>query len=212
MTFLEYIIERKLGEPSSRGGDGTYWPCPHCGSDRFHTMPHRYGCKDRFRCWKCGWWGDEHDFLIETRRGTSYAQRCRLLADLRTEYDRQQAKVKRSAAELESESPSPLRGPGRQAVVDAYGRDPAGDAFCPESEAAIAELLEYMEGAPTEEAMMAALELCERVLSLCGAYRLHPLGLAERIEYERWIRDRKQQMKRSHPIPKRVHPVPKSGK
>ena len=64
MTFLDYIAERLMGPPVSHSGGRSYWLCPFHNDTRpsFCTL-HKEGCKDRFRCYACGAWGDEYDLL-----------------------------------------------------------------------------------------------------------------------------------------------------
>jgi hypothetical protein len=87
-TFLEFVAERLLGPPNYVGADGGYWYCPACGSSRFHTRPSRHGCKDKWSCWSCGKWGDEHDLLKLIYSGEDYGQRLNRLYFLRADFER----------------------------------------------------------------------------------------------------------------------------
>src|SRR5690349_4973570 len=62
-TFLEHVCQRLLGPPIRKGGSPgeSFWHCPACNHERFHTMPHHADMKDRFRCWRCPFRGDEAD-------------------------------------------------------------------------------------------------------------------------------------------------------
>ena len=43
-----------MGPPTKRGcGAVSYWDCPKCGSDSFHTMPDVPGIKHRAKCFCC---------------------------------------------------------------------------------------------------------------------------------------------------------------
>lgn len=64
MTFLEYTCTTLLGPPHKSLAHGEhYWDCPACQSPKFHTRPHKPPYKDRFSCWRCGFWGTEIDLL-----------------------------------------------------------------------------------------------------------------------------------------------------
>src|SRR4051794_28186256 len=66
MTFLEYVLIKYVGQPTRQYGDGvSYWPCPVCGSESFHTMPNKPEYKHRAKCWSssCGFQGDAADML-----------------------------------------------------------------------------------------------------------------------------------------------------
>ena len=67
-TFLEYLLTKYLGKPARRSGNGvSYWPCPVCGHDSFHTLPDKPLMKHRAKCWnaECGFRGDDYDMLKE---------------------------------------------------------------------------------------------------------------------------------------------------
>ncbi len=96
-TFLEFVIESLLGEPTSSQDNGeSNWPCPNCGHpDTFHTMPRKGGKKDRFKCWVCNWpntsdnfRGDEHDILKFFHPHEHKSDRDIQLAALRLEYEK----------------------------------------------------------------------------------------------------------------------------
>ena len=89
MSFLEYILSRYLGRPtSSRGGGVSYWPCPKCEHPSFHTMPLKEGFKHRARCWssECDFRGDAADMLKVLRPDLpNWSDRRDLLEQLRRE-------------------------------------------------------------------------------------------------------------------------------
>ena len=179
MTFLEYCCEQLLGPAVTCNGERSTWHCPRHEDNRpsFSTrLPHpRY--RDRFQCWSCGWWGDEHDLLIELRPELSYPDRCRLLADWRIKFERQP----RLASSFSS------RGSGTIAT-DVYKHDPRDDEFSEEADKAIEQLLEYIADPPSDKALWEMLKLAQRTLEICAEFGLHPLGLAGRCHFEVWTR------------------------
>jgi hypothetical protein len=65
-------------------------------------------------------------------------------------------------------------------------RDPHDDEFGPAPDAAAAELLAGL--ADLEPAVRwEALAACEQALALCAKYGFHPLGMAGRCGFERWV-------------------------
>jgi len=65
MTFLEYVADRLMGPPT----DGRAWRCPFCDSDHgsFSIRQPKRGYRIRYRCFRCGEWGDEYDLLKRYR-------------------------------------------------------------------------------------------------------------------------------------------------
>jgi hypothetical protein len=91
MELLEYIVYRQLGEPIKVVGRGeSYWACPGCGSEKFHTLPYKPEYPHRTRCWCCQLFdGDAADFVgrfDSTLR--YYGQKCDRVGKLREEYER----------------------------------------------------------------------------------------------------------------------------
>jgi hypothetical protein len=119
MTFLEYVCRRMLGRPardSATPGE-CYWCCPfHVDSSpSFHTLPHRQGKKDYWKCFGCGLWGDEYNLLrslrdIVGRREANggLAEHTALLEKWRMDYE----EVEKGAAVVE---PNVTGGKGSQA-------------------------------------------------------------------------------------------------
>ncbi len=192
MTFLEYCCERLIGPPAWRSGGRSVWHCPRHEDNHpsFNTRPPRDGCKDRFQCWSCGWWGDEHDLLIELRPELRYPERCRLLAAWRMAFEREQPR-----------QPEPVgifhRGLGGTEPVRVCisckmrdsDYDPGPDEFSDESNDAIRALLDYIGKPPSNRALIELLKLSERVLRICAEHNLHPLALAGRCAGEVWFRE-----------------------
>lgn len=111
MTFLEFICRKLIGPPTSSKCNGeSYWPCPHCGSEKFHTMPHKPPHKDRFTCWVCPFRGDAADLMRYFYPHERYPQHLDRLADLQHEYD---CEMGRAAESLQS---APAGGPGQAAT------------------------------------------------------------------------------------------------
>jgi hypothetical protein len=71
-TLLEYVAERLMGPPSRRGGSygESYWCCPFHADDSpsFHTLPHREGERDFWRCFGCGSYGDIRQLMRGLRQ------------------------------------------------------------------------------------------------------------------------------------------------
>lgn len=86
MTFLEYVCERLMGPPDGADGNTPTWPCPKCDHPRWHVRPHQPHYRDRFSCWSCQWWGDEHDLLKHFRPRLDFGERCQLLEGWRKDF------------------------------------------------------------------------------------------------------------------------------
>ncbi len=89
-TLLEYVCERMMGPPAFRSGNRSFWSCPQHedANPSFSTLPPAKGYKDRFRCFSCGFWGDEFDIIKEVHPGETFAQRKVRLAALKIDYKR----------------------------------------------------------------------------------------------------------------------------
>jgi hypothetical protein len=91
ITFLEYVAERLMGPPVSRSNGRATWPCPfHSPDERpsFNTLPPKAGCKDRFRCWSCGAWGDEFDLVKNFFDRENFGERRERLDKWRQDFER----------------------------------------------------------------------------------------------------------------------------
>lgn len=89
-TFLEYLAERLMGPPTvSKGGGESYWPCPKCQHERFHTLPASPRYKHRVKCWSCGYRGDAFDLLAHFQPRWDYTMRKAFLNDLAEEWQQQ---------------------------------------------------------------------------------------------------------------------------
>ncbi len=183
MTFLEYVCERLMGPPAHRSADRSTWHCPrHEDSDpSFCTRPPHPKYKERFDCRGCGWWGDVYDFLREFYPGENYPRLRVRTAALRRDWEAEK--------QLEPE-PSVYRGRGHTEAIDPTGEFTAADIadqeFSVETDAALAELMEYLKGWPTPRALREALKIAKVSLEICSRRGLHPLGLAGRCGAEAW--------------------------
>ena len=87
MTFLEYVIEHYLGLPIRKGQEGeSYWRCPECNHERFHTMPWKPEYRHRYRCFRCDLGGDAADFIKVMHPELPYGDRRDVLEELEREY------------------------------------------------------------------------------------------------------------------------------
>jgi hypothetical protein len=94
MTFLEFVIEKYIGPPARRSGNGvSYWHCPFHSPDNrpsFHTLPVDARFKHRCLCHACcedptkPW--DAFDFLMFLYPEQRYPQRLLHLERLHDEY------------------------------------------------------------------------------------------------------------------------------
>jgi hypothetical protein len=90
MTVLEHLLTKYLGKPrSSSGGGVSYWLCPVCDHDSFHTLPDKPQFKHRAKCWnpECKFGGDALDMLKEFHPDEPYGDRLERLALLEREFD-----------------------------------------------------------------------------------------------------------------------------
>jgi hypothetical protein len=88
MTFLEFLVEKLLGPRVS----GTCWRCPFCDSSgpSFSVRPPSPLGPVKFKCFRCGTWGDEHDLVKHLERIHNYQNRLHRLNELRDEYEREE--------------------------------------------------------------------------------------------------------------------------
>lgn len=88
MTSLEFLCRELMGPPTHTEGGCPCWPCPACGHRSWHVRPHRPEHKDRFACWSCGGFGDEHDLLRLLCPELTHPARVARLDQLRAEHER----------------------------------------------------------------------------------------------------------------------------
>lgn len=188
MTFIEYCCERLMGPPLRHTGSRSIWPCPEC-DDRtaFGTLPHKPEYKDRARCHRCGFRGDEADLIRFFNPREGWTQRRAKLADWFAAWNAGHVPepVGIFHRGLESTEPSHVCVSCKMRDSD---YDPAKDEFEPEADAAIKDLLAYLKNPPSHRALMELLQLCKKTLRICAEHGLHPLALAGRCAGEVWFR------------------------
>jgi hypothetical protein len=81
-----------MGPPVSRSYGRATWHCPFHNDEHpsFCTLPPKAGCKDRFRCFGCGAWGDEYDLLRLFFDRENFDQRRLRLDRWREDWKREQ--------------------------------------------------------------------------------------------------------------------------
>jgi hypothetical protein len=108
-TFLEYLLAKYLGKPTSARGNGvSYWPCPVCEHGSFHTMPVHPKYKHWAKCFRCGFLEDAAGLLREFHSGAypgwqhlpDYSDRIELLDALTERWNRDEAAEYASHAEM----------------------------------------------------------------------------------------------------------------
>lgn len=112
-TFLQYVCRRMFGRPDRVANGQSHWPCPQSGSGSFHTRPPKVGCKDRFSCLACRWYGDEFDAVKHALPRSTYPERLEIVGRLRAEYDRSEAYRARLNSDADAPPPDPLPRPAR---------------------------------------------------------------------------------------------------
>jgi hypothetical protein len=190
-TFLEFVIESELGPPCSRSSGRSTWHCPFHddGTPSFCTRPVPAGGKERWKCYGCGLWGDEHDFL-KGMGVRDYGDRLNKLRELREAYERDQPT---------DDTPLIPQGTGSTPryhvciLCRMKDRDynPEVEADSEDANRAVAGILECLnEPQPkTQTDQSVALRRMKACLELCAAHDLHPLALAARLGWEIWIRE-----------------------
>ncbi len=85
-SFLEYVAQRLMGRPVS----GSCWRCPFCDSrgPSFSVRPPKPGYPVKYKCFRCGEWGDEYDLLCEFYPEDDYARRRERVEQWRQKYER----------------------------------------------------------------------------------------------------------------------------
>ncbi len=184
MTLLEYVCDNMIGPPVSRCGDRSTYHCPTHGDDHpsFSTFPHKPEYKDRFKCWSCGFRGDEFDLLREFFPHENFGQHQNRLAAFREDFERES-----KSKTVERHSTSSIRGGGRitpTRTQNAYDREPRDDEFSPETNETMKTLVESLHGEQNATAFREKLLLVQKALELCAQHGLHLAGLALRVGFE----------------------------
>ncbi len=191
MTNLEYILRKYLGPPVSN----LTWYCPlHEGSrPRLEMRTPHESFKDRFKCHKCNWSGDECDIIRHFNRYANYPEQLHILSQLEKE-------------RIAMESSFPMGGTKRRtrrdddqvsiALIWAHCRDNDGFEFLPDVAArckaagiTVEDVIEYDREfqADMDEILQSHVLECDD--PLCGdecrvARGLRPLSLSQRRHME----------------------------
>ncbi len=174
MKFLDYVCEQVLGPASYYGYDYAVWSCPQHEDlhPSFKTLPRKDGCKDRFKCWSCGFWGDEYDLLKMMYDRENFSDRKRRLEQMREDYNRE--------FEEESETLEPK-------AVDIFSRGDLGRTKQaePDLDNAWAMMLNVMK--ETETADYFALQILNQAKECCELYDTTIDDLVEHWnDFEQW--------------------------
>jgi hypothetical protein len=104
-TFLEFVWQRYLGPPAC----GVCYRCPHCDhpTPSVTINPPKAGKAIKWRCHRCGTFGDEFD-VLKLFGIRDYNDRLTLVAKLRKEYESGAAPRTKTAAG----TTTPTRSPG----------------------------------------------------------------------------------------------------
>jgi len=84
MTLLEFVCRRLMGKPVA----GSCWRCPFCLSNgpSFFVRTNM----EKFKCYRCGQWGDEMDLLKLFHPQDDYSKRLERMRELRDDYEREE--------------------------------------------------------------------------------------------------------------------------
>ena len=100
-TLLQFVLAKVLGEPTHSSNGVSYWACPRCDSDSFHTLPHKPPYKDRARCYSCDLFEDVLGVVHELFPSMSnFNNRLDLLAQLQKEFRTMPRNQKQNAPAL----------------------------------------------------------------------------------------------------------------
>lgn len=135
--------------------------------------------RDRFSCWACGWWGDEHDALKDIAGIRDYGERLSRLEQIRKQF---KAAVTAGLVKKNRPGTKPLsfssRGSGESKA------DIQGAFFSPETTAKLTDLLADV-GDP-----ISALKGAQRALTFVGRNEIHPQVLFDRCEHTIWVKEK----------------------
>jgi hypothetical protein len=122
MTFFEFVCHELLGPPSRSPGDGeSYWECPRCCSPKFHTKPHRPPFKDRFKCFRCDFWGDAADLILLRYPEDDYDARVACLHQLHQQHEAWEAEEEARAVIITAGTAKGAPAPSRLLKNDLTG-------------------------------------------------------------------------------------------
>jgi hypothetical protein len=118
MELLEFVIEKYLGPPTRRCGNGrSFWTCPRCGDPSFQTLPLHPRWKHWAKCHSksCGFLEDVAGVLREFHNGNykfkhlpDYSDRVDILDNLEREW-REHERSNRRPVEKRGMSPHEYR-------------------------------------------------------------------------------------------------------
>lgn len=183
--FLRYVAERLMGPPTYESGGRATWPCPFCDDQTaFSVLPHRDGFKDRYRCHRCGAWGDEFDL-------------SKLFFD-RENFDERRVRLQKWSEDFtrDSESQSPkvfTPVDGERRTIARHRKDEDDDyrvdehEFSEAADAALKDLKEWVEAKNLDLAEAAAVG--EMVLRLCDKHDIRACALAGRLGFVVWVEE-----------------------
>jgi hypothetical protein len=183
-TFLQFVGLKLMGPPTS-AGNRWVWPCPACGHETaFSTLPPHPDYKDRVRCFRCLFKGDEADLLKQCLEGQDWPARRTFLEQLRAEYDALPSGA-RVHGRSSTNHPSG-NGERRRRPALVYDQDPRfwdGPEYGPPAD----ELLALAGGDPHDAATREKLLHYQEALEVCGRRRCHPEALAARLGAVEWV-------------------------
>lgn len=171
--FLRYVAERLMGEPIYDSGGTLKYVCPVCDSPRaFAVLAHKPQYKDRFKCLRCGAWGDELDLLEIFEPEKTNAERLTTLREWRKEW-------KAGVKPVVDRPRNFLRGAGAVAVGEG-----SREEFGPEANAAYTDFAESLceAFAMDRQGIADLLDVGQLAVRIGMAYGVEPSTWAERLQ------------------------------
>ncbi len=180
--FLRYVAERLMGPPTYESGGRATWVCPFCDDQTaFSVLPHRDGFKDRYRCHRCGAWGDEYDLSKLFFDRENFEVRRKRLLEWQQDFTR----------DSESQSPKVIV-PVAGSTIARNRKDRDSENFRVDehefddvADAALKDLTLWVEAMGLDLADVAGIG--EVVLKICDQRDMHPMALSGRLGYVNWI-------------------------
>ncbi len=157
--FLQFVARQLLGKPVSSSCGRLTYHCPFHQPDRspsFCILPPKAGCKDRYRCFACGVFGDEYDLVRLFYPHDNYSQRCERVRQLQIEYNKTSGISLRGKQRGGEVMPTPVVQPTERVLEDGF-------AFpVMQAEMEIAKYLEADDKLDAFQFWTTALEICGR--------------------------------------------------
>jgi hypothetical protein len=175
MTFLVFVCERLMGKAYS----GTCWRCPFCESNHgcFSVRPPKGDYPIKYKCFRCGEWGDEFDLIKHSHPDDDYRTNVKRWRRLLNEYEAAHPSDAAETVQISSRGTGPIN-------EHTFAYIPDSPIASAEYHAAIESVLEQQNYQSSDSRTTAkTLRLLYRVLMVCVENRLHPLGLAEWVEF-----------------------------